>query len=507
MDNDLTHFEPNGNSDFMNKFKFFQVPKQNKTIEDVFESVYYPQIPITDNTKEIEIKIDAQEFFIDLSNTFVTFDITILNEDGTKLLPISPGTEIITTTTSSIQTQTSTIANPTNLPLSPSENQRKRKRNDSDDSENDDEIQYKKKKKIGITPNPTKFLGVGLEQAIGSSIFRDIDIKLNNQSICGLKNTYYWIGYLQNVLCYNEDARKSRLETNGFYEDSDPSTTDFFQHSGSRTRALLTDQSKKWSIKTGIYHGLFQISKVLIPMISLNFNFMLNDKLKVLKTAIQNTEFKYSISNFKLFIKKIKVSNDFQSNIERQLSKTHASYCFDHLRCTEISLAAGTQNQHFPDIFNNVIQPELCVIWFVNHAASQGSYPTSIFNAQHFDLKEIYLRLENVTYPAVPYELNFTDADFSNKFVRLWSNLLPGDLSEDNGILIDQKKFKDGFTFFLINFSPDLNGLFVPKIGTTFLHLNFKTALVNPVKMFIFTKNPVCLRIDSDRQVNRDYVL
>jgi len=148
MDNDLTHFEPNGNSDFMNKFKFFQVPKQNKTIEDVFESVYYPQIPITDNTKEIEIKIDAQEFFIDLSNTFVTFDITILNEDGTKLLPISPGTEIITTTTSSIQTQTSTIANPTNLPLSPSENQRKRKRNDSDDSENDDEIQYKKKKKL-----------------------------------------------------------------------------------------------------------------------------------------------------------------------------------------------------------------------------------------------------------------------------------------------------------------------------------------------------------------------
>ena len=111
-----------------------------------------------------------------------------------------------------------------------------------------------------------------------------------------------------------------------------------------------------------------------MPMIQLNFNFMLNDKLKVLKTPITNREFKYSISNFKLFLRKIKVSADFQVNIERQLSKTPASYCFDHLRCTGISLPAGTQSQHFPDIFNSVVQPELCIIWFVDHAASQGTY-------------------------------------------------------------------------------------------------------------------------------------
>ena len=115
--------------------------------------------------------------------------------------------------------------------------------------------------------------------------------------------------------------------------------------------------------------------------------------------------------------------------------------------------------------------------------------------------------LENETYPAVPYELNFDNTDFSNKFVRLWSNLLPGDINSDNGILIDQDKFKKGFTFFLINFSPDLNGLYQRKIGTTFLHLNFETQLIRPLKMFVFTKNPVCLRIDSDRQVERDYIL
>ena len=443
MDSDLGHFIPDGNQDYMNKFDIFKTPRLNQICEKSFESVYYPQIPITPTTKEIQIKVEPQPHFIDLSNTYITFDITILSSNLRKLAPISP-----------------------------------------------------------------TFKGVAFDQSIGSTIFRDIDIKINNQSICGLRNTYYWVAYLQQILCFQEDARKSRLEEVGFYEDANPATTNFVTPSGSRTRALLTDESKKLSIKVPIYHGFFQISKALIPMTPLNFTFLLNDTLKVLKSELTDRTFIYSISDFKLFITKIKTIDQFQLNIERQLSKQPATYCFDHLKCTEFSLPQGLKQQHFPDIFNSIIQPQLAIFWFVDHSEAQGSINTSIFNAKPFDLQEIYCRLENEIYPSVPFDLDFTDTDYTNKYLRAYSQLLPGNMLEDSGILIDEKKFaQNGFFFLLINFTPDQNGLFLQHIGNTFLHLTFKNQLPEAIKMYVFTKNPVCLKIDSNRQVERDYVL
>ena len=86
------------------------------------------------------------------------------------------------------------------------------------------------------------------QTADSENVDKLFSIVINNQSICGLRNTYYWVAYLQQILCFQEDARKSRLEEVGFYEDANPATTNFITPSGSRTRALLTDESKKLSI-------------------------------------------------------------------------------------------------------------------------------------------------------------------------------------------------------------------------------------------------------------------
>ena len=482
MERDLGSFESSAsNEEFASKTDLFSTPPVNKTLQKAFFDELFPGIQVTDNTSIISIHQDPCPYFIDFGQSYVSFDITIKNLNGTNLPPITP--PVTTTVRASSTINTVTTA--------------KRQRLTTN-------TVTTSQTQLQATP----FAGVALEQNIGSSLFSDVDLQLSGQSIISLRQNYHWIGYLINLLCFQKDARKTRLEGRGWFDDRRPDTTDFLNlPSGSKTRAEKTNESHIWSIQSPFFLGLALQERYLPPMLSMKFIFHLNDKLKVLKSSITDVEFKYSVSNFKVVLKKIQLVDEVQTAFERSLLRNPALYFYENFVIKEVELLAGVTSKEFSDIFDSIFLPSLSIVWFVSLTKAQGTIDTSIFEAEHFDLNKIYYKQENQKYPTLDYHLDMNSTIKTNSFVDAWLALYPGAQNQDSGLLIDQKAFKEnGFAYFLVNFQPE-NGLFMSKMGNTFLHIAFKTQLAAPVKMYVFSKMPVCLQIDSNRQVFMDYKL
>ena len=107
---------------------------------------------------------------------------------------------------------------------------------------------------------PTSGNSVGFIQMPITSMFSSLVFRLNDQLLSDSFSTYPYIAYFQTLLNFSGDARKSRLQLLGFYEDKDPSVTVCHAAapaSGFKTRAGLTAQSHEATFISPIFHGLF----------------------------------------------------------------------------------------------------------------------------------------------------------------------------------------------------------------------------------------------------------
>ena len=105
---------------------------------------------------------------------------------------------------------------------------------------------------------------VGFVQMPVTSIFSSLVFRLNDQLLSDSFSTYPYVSYFQTLLNFSGDARKSRLQLMGFYEDKDPSVTACHTaaaDSGFKSRASLTEKSHQATFIGPIFHGLFSQSR------------------------------------------------------------------------------------------------------------------------------------------------------------------------------------------------------------------------------------------------------
>ena len=111
---------------------------------------------------------------------------------------------------------------------------------------------------------PSSGNSVGFIQMPVTSLFSSLVFRLNDQLLSDSFSTYPFVSYIQTLLNFSSDARKSRLQLMGFYEDLDPTVTACHAaapSSGYKTRASLTARGRQATFIGPIFHGLFSQSR------------------------------------------------------------------------------------------------------------------------------------------------------------------------------------------------------------------------------------------------------
>ena len=185
----------------------FSPPVMETTVDTTYFTEHLPSNAIADSANSISFHIEGSQDMCDLSESVVQLRVKITKSDGTNL---------------------DAFAAPTGTPLSGT--------------------------------------SVGFVQMPVTSLFSSLVFRLNDQLLTDSFSTYPYVAYFQTLLNFSGDARKSRLQLMGFYEDEDPSVTACHSAapaSGFKTRGGLTSGSHEATFIGPIFHGLFSQTRYM----------------------------------------------------------------------------------------------------------------------------------------------------------------------------------------------------------------------------------------------------
>ena len=72
----------------------------------------------------------------------------------------------------------------------------------------------------GPVKNATPYYSCGLIQSPGTSIFKDIEMRLNDCLVSSMSGNYAINSYLQTLMFYNFETRNSALERQLYFDDN-----------------------------------------------------------------------------------------------------------------------------------------------------------------------------------------------------------------------------------------------------------------------------------------------
>jgi|TARA_B110001454_G_scaffold208963_1_gene221990 hypothetical protein len=357
----------------------------------------------------------------------------------------------------------------------------------------------------------TNEASVGFCQMPLSTIFSDVQIKLNSRLITSNFSTYPYLAYIQTLFNFGKDARESKLHLTGFYQDQNPSELSahgVVGNSGYKERAALTSLSKTLYLIGPLFSSITNQSKYLPPLLNMSVIFQKAPHFFALKSNVDNATFIYQLESLKLHVKKIQVMSSHKLRLENRLSQTNAKFPIKHAYVKPLTIDAAVKSCAFENLFSSGFLPETCIIGLVTTESFLGSYSTSPFDFRHFSLNDLSISYDDKIFPTIPYELDYvTTKNWIRGYLSLFQE---SNLKSDGGIGISLKNYPNGFCFYQINFGNErTNGdHFNPKkIGSARLKLQFDT-LTNPsLTCLVYCESSEIIEINKNREIVRDFNL
>jgi len=151
--------------------------------------------------------------------------------------------------------------------------------------------------------------------------------------------------------------------------------------------------------------------------------------------------------------------------------------------------------------------PSRLVIALVETTNIIGSYATTPFDFDHFDLSHINVTVNGENTESFPQDLDFTSAG-GKRVIEAYDNVFKGLGICNSPCTIDfsLEEFKRGKTVFVYEITPfgDVNSL--PRFGSVKVELKFKKATTKSITVLCYTETQAVLHIDHLKNVYyKDY--
>ena len=355
---------------------------------------------------------------------------------------------------------------------------------------------------------------VGTMNAPLYSLFKDLDIKVNDVSISNNLGTYTWSAMVNILMNYGQDFLETKASLAGFYRDKDPATTNTMTGAtGFKQRAQLTQLSRPIRLIGPIMgHFFHSISRYFINMCKISWTFSKNTPAFFLKSGDTGTPgYKYEILEMKLYLKKVQLYPSTLMYLENRLASENFQYPTTVYYTKELTLPANSRSEIYPNVFNNPFRPKRCLVFFLEQTNFLGSYGTSPFKFSNFSVENVSFHFDNQVFPSQPFNLDFSNAneqDFAKGYLSLFKN---GIFKGDNGpIAIQLDNYADSFFFLAFSFGEEASyGEFFneKKIGNCDMSIKLGANTNSTLKIMLYVEYDEIIAINQGRQILRDFHL
>jgi len=333
------------------------------------------------------------------------------------------------------------------------------------------------------------------------SIFRQLEVSINNQQISDLSTpTYAYKSYIETLLSFPDEVKKTTLVLEHFTKDtlglenSNKLTTASF--------ALRHAQIKKGKIHFSmlLHSDFFHSNKLLLPGCELKLKFIRSeDNFSLMcDTSIG----KIKIHDLTLNVRKITVEPAIVDRIESVLSSDKpAIYPIAQSRIKTFTLSKDSKNERVNNVFRGIL-PRSVIVTFVKTKAYDGDITQNPFCFSPFDLNSFQAYINGTPVLGEPFQPDFDKNNFYREYRWFMDNLGWAHDMNSNGVTMEE--YKTNSFFLPFDLSPDLtNGASMSPIkeGSVDFHVGFSKNLPHNVTMIVYATFNEILAIDKERNI------
>lgn len=329
------------------------------------------------------------------------------------------------------------------------------------------------------------------------SLFKQIEVEINGKNVSDVSTSTYPIkAFIETVLTYGAEAKKTHLKLAGWEEDEVGKEDKYATNSGfvNRKKRII---AKNYHFSMIIHADFLQMERFLLPDTNLTIKLIRNsDNYSLIsETAIGKINFK----SLKLSVRKIKINNDFHHAILSNLVKEPALYPLTQSKIKTFLIQSGTTTTTIQNVLNGNL-PQSLIIGFLHSKSFNGEVTHNPFHFQHFGLNLLNLKVNGIPFHPRPLQPNYNDGDFKREYRMLMDNT--GIHHGNNTIDITEEQFVSSTNLYPFDFSSDLcnsahhHG---NKTGYLDLEVGFGTPLAHPLYAIVYGAFTSSLVIDNSR--------
>ncbi|GFY64447.1 uncharacterized protein F54H12.2 [Trichonephila inaurata madagascariensis] len=286
------------------------------------------------------------------------------------------------------------------------------------------------------------------------ALFGQVDVALNERVVSSSSNTYPYRAYVETLLNYGEDAKKSLLTCECFYKGTFLDVSDPLRkengNEGLKTRYDLTFKSRVLDMIGPLHCDIFQQNRLLLNLVDVKIKMSRTKPDFCLMSTKTGEPYKVVLQHASLFIRKVKVSPGVSLGYAKALEKSTAKYPIDRVLCKTYSIPKGSWSFMQDNVFFGVM-PKRVVVGCIDNAAINGQLSLNPFLFDHCNVNFLSIYVDGQPVPTKPLELNYE----TNCYIRAYHQMFSG-FNRGSGNYLKREEFAQGHTLYVFDLSPDL---------------------------------------------------
>ena len=348
---------------------------------------------------------------------------------------------------------------------------------------------------------------VGPINLIGQTLFKQIDVSLNDTLISDSSNLYHYRALFETLLSYTSDEGRKQLSMSLFSKDTPNKMENIADdNTGLVERRNHFTESKTVQVIGRPHSDIFYQHRYIVNGVTLKLKLIRNTDELVLMAAADAT-FKIKITNASFFVRKVSLNKGIkEKHIEKMDTQLQpALYPIRRVMMKSLTVPIGSLSLTEENLFSGQM-PKRIVVGIVDSSSYEGKYEKNPFNFKHFGLKYCCLYVNGKMLPQKPLISDFANGlTLRNYFTLLEST---GKSFQDSGLDITRTEYNQGYALLAFDLSPDLEdtGCYhLIKKGNIRLELKFSAGLAAPVNVIVYSEFDSKISIDKNRAVLMDY--
>ena len=308
------------------------------------------------------------------------------------------------------------------------------------------------------------------------SIFSQVEVFLNNTPVENSNSTYAYRAYLENLLCYNKEAKNTFLQGDLFYKDTGdfesndvtttlsvtkgvgtaPDTIDIGEKTTGPNKGLIARRKrfldgKNVEMRGKIHCDIFNINKYLLNNVNVTIKLTKSkESFYLMANPLMTKALTVILDSAVLKVRRVSISPSVMMAHSLALEKTNAKYPIKRVLVKPVTLPFQCTKTTLASVHQGVM-PTRVVVGFVDTEAYDGHLQKNPFNFKDFSLTNLTLK---VASKAVPYssglKLDYANNQYLEGYNSIYQNI------REAGNYISYEEYSKGNALYAFDLTPDL---------------------------------------------------